>query len=139
MLPAYAELHCLTNFSFLKGASWPEELVERAFATYARNPGGPYAKAAGAELAVVAGLPDAQARLAEAESYARHNSWAQACLARARGRRFGDEAALAESVAGWERIGARVERAFTLLLIPGREAEGRAELAHLRGEYVVDT
>ena len=30
MLPAYAELHCLTNFSFLRGASHPEELVERA-------------------------------------------------------------------------------------------------------------
>ena len=29
-LPAYAELRCLSNFSFLKGASWPEELVERA-------------------------------------------------------------------------------------------------------------
>ena len=26
-LPNYAELHCLTNFSFLKGASHPEELV----------------------------------------------------------------------------------------------------------------
>ncbi|HTP98924.1 MAG TPA: error-prone DNA polymerase [Casimicrobiaceae bacterium] len=30
MLPPYAELHCLTNFSFLRGASHPEELVERA-------------------------------------------------------------------------------------------------------------
>src|SRR5215813_6905295 len=29
-LPAYAELHCLSNFSFLEGASQPEELVERA-------------------------------------------------------------------------------------------------------------
>jgi len=28
--PAYAELHCASNFSFLKGASHPEELVERA-------------------------------------------------------------------------------------------------------------
>ena len=26
----YAELHCLTNFSFLRGASHPEELVARA-------------------------------------------------------------------------------------------------------------
>jgi error-prone DNA polymerase len=32
LLPAYAELHCLTNFSFLRGASHPEELVERAAA-----------------------------------------------------------------------------------------------------------
>jgi error-prone DNA polymerase len=27
---SYAELHCLTNFSFLRGASHPEELVKRA-------------------------------------------------------------------------------------------------------------
>ncbi len=29
-LPPYAELHCLSNFSFQRGASHPEELVERA-------------------------------------------------------------------------------------------------------------
>jgi error-prone DNA polymerase len=29
-LPDYAELHCLSNFSFLRGASHPEELVARA-------------------------------------------------------------------------------------------------------------
>src|SRR5258706_3866692 len=29
-LPEYAELHCLSNFSFLRGASQPEELVARA-------------------------------------------------------------------------------------------------------------
>mgnify|MGYP001362512190 FL=1 len=28
--PSYAELHCLSNFSFQRGASQPEELVERA-------------------------------------------------------------------------------------------------------------
>ena len=28
--PAYAELHCITNFTFLRGASHPQELVERA-------------------------------------------------------------------------------------------------------------
>ncbi len=32
MLPGYAELHCLSNFSFLRGASHPEELVEHAHA-----------------------------------------------------------------------------------------------------------
>jgi error-prone DNA polymerase len=31
-LPDYAELHCLSSFSFLRGASHPEELVERAHA-----------------------------------------------------------------------------------------------------------
>ncbi|MFD0666382.1 error-prone DNA polymerase [Ramlibacter sp. MAHUQ-53] len=30
-LPAYAELQCLTNFSFQRGASHPHELVRRAF------------------------------------------------------------------------------------------------------------
>ena len=30
LLPRYTELHCLTNFSFLRGASHPEELVARA-------------------------------------------------------------------------------------------------------------
>ncbi|SFC11148.1 error-prone DNA polymerase [Polaromonas sp. OV174] len=30
-LPAYAELHCLSNFSFLRGASHGAELVDRAF------------------------------------------------------------------------------------------------------------
>lgn len=32
MLPAYAELHCLSNFTFLRGASHPEELVTQAAA-----------------------------------------------------------------------------------------------------------
>ena len=31
-MSAYAELHCASNFSFLRGASHPEELVERALA-----------------------------------------------------------------------------------------------------------
>ncbi len=30
VLPAYAELYCISNFSFLRGASFPEELVETA-------------------------------------------------------------------------------------------------------------
>lgn len=29
-LPGYAELHCISNYSFLRGASFPEELVTRA-------------------------------------------------------------------------------------------------------------
>src|SRR5688572_17789061 len=31
-LPEYAELHCVSNFTFLRGASHPEELVARAAA-----------------------------------------------------------------------------------------------------------
>ena len=30
MLPHYAELHCLTNYTFLRGASHPEEMVQQA-------------------------------------------------------------------------------------------------------------
>ena len=30
MIPGYAELHCLSNYSFLRGASDAEELVHRA-------------------------------------------------------------------------------------------------------------
>jgi DNA polymerase III alpha subunit len=30
VIPPYAELHCVSNFSFLRGASRPEELVDRA-------------------------------------------------------------------------------------------------------------
>ncbi|HSW16882.1 MAG TPA: PHP domain-containing protein, partial [Ramlibacter sp.] len=30
-LPRYAELHCITNFSFQRGASHPHELVQRAY------------------------------------------------------------------------------------------------------------
>ncbi len=30
MIPGYAELHCITNYTFLRGASDPEELVHRA-------------------------------------------------------------------------------------------------------------
>jgi error-prone DNA polymerase len=32
VLPEYAELHCLSNFTFLRGASHPHELVEQAHA-----------------------------------------------------------------------------------------------------------
>src|SRR5438874_12752447 len=30
-LPGYAELHCISNFSFQRGASHPQELVRRAY------------------------------------------------------------------------------------------------------------
>ena len=83
-----------------------------------------------AEVAVVAAHPDAAQRLAAAGPVGQENLWAAACLARARGQLLADRAALAESVAGWERIGARFERACTLLL-PDRAAEGRAELTAL--------
>ncbi|HEU5471554.1 MAG TPA: LuxR C-terminal-related transcriptional regulator [Actinophytocola sp.] len=89
-----------------------------------------YAWAIAAEVAVVARTPDAAARLAAAEPAGAENLWAAACLDRARGR-LGDPAALDRSVATWERIEARFERACTLLLIDERAGEGRAELAAL--------
>ncbi|MFM8609656.1 MAG: error-prone DNA polymerase, partial [Burkholderiaceae bacterium] len=55
LLPAYAELHCLSNFSFGRGASEPEELVERAHALG-------YAALAITDEASVAGLVRAHLR-----------------------------------------------------------------------------
>jgi predicted ATPase/DNA-binding CsgD family transcriptional regulator len=72
-----------------------------------------YANAAGAELAVLAGLPDAEKRLAQAEHTAEENDWAAACVARARGRLTGDTAAFRRSLELWDRIGARFELART--------------------------
>lgn len=93
------------------------ELVERAFADHGRSHYWPFAAAAGAELAVVAGLPDAADRLAAAARAAAENDWAAAALARATGRLRGDRTALVEAAAGWERIGARFEHTATLALL----------------------
>jgi predicted ATPase/DNA-binding CsgD family transcriptional regulator len=90
-----------------------------------------YAWAIAAEMAVIAGLPDAVERLEASEPVARENLWAAACLARARGRLHDDRAALEESLVGWQHIGARFERACTLLLMPDRAAQGAAELYSL--------
>ena len=67
---------------------------------------------------------------AAAAPLSKESVWAAACLDRVNGR-LGDHAALERSVAGWERLGARFERACTLLLIPGRADEGVAELSEL--------
>ena len=91
----------------------------------------PYAWAIAAEVAVVAGLADAESLLEEAAPAGAENYWAGACLARAAGRLHGDQAELERSIVGWERIGARFERACTLLLLPARAAEGLAELTEL--------
>jgi hypothetical protein len=87
-----------------------------------------FALAVAVEAAVIQGAPDAAERLAHAAPAAAENRWAAACLARATGRHTGDIAPLAEAVARWEHLEARFERAITLLLIPGRQAEGHAEL-----------
>jgi hypothetical protein len=97
-----------------------------------------YPWALAAEVAVLADAPDAELRLAAAAPTAEGNRWAAACLLRARGRRTGDAALLRAAVAAWERIEARFERACTLLLLPDRAAEGRAELAALGVEAPQD-
>ncbi len=78
-----------------------------------------------------AGWRTPESLLEEAAPAGAENYWAAACLARAAGRLHGDQAELERSIAGWERIGARFERACTLLLLPDRAAEGLAELAAL--------
>jgi hypothetical protein len=95
-----------------------EALVRRAFAV--DDPLDPYlayARAAGAELAVAARLPDAEALIAAATPYAEENAWARACLTRAQGRLHGDRAEFARAVAGWDRLGARAERDATQALL----------------------
>lgn len=87
-----------------------------------------YVLAIAVEAAVIQGAPDAAQRLANAAPAAAENRWAAACLARAAGRGPGGAASLEEALAGWEHLDARFERAITLLLMPGRATEGRAEL-----------
>jgi hypothetical protein len=70
----------------------------------------PYAHAAGAELAVVAGLIDAADYLAAAEPAAAENDWAAACLTRVKARLTGDRELLGDAIRQWERIGADFER-----------------------------
>ncbi|TCM48145.1 putative ATPase [Kribbella sp. VKM Ac-2568] len=108
------------------------ELVEKAFAGFAELWWAPYAHAAGAELAVVADLPDAENWLAAAAPTAAENDWAEACLTRTAARLSGDIAALREAAEGFARIGARFEHACTLLLIPDRVDEGLAVFSELR-------
>jgi len=106
-------------------------LVTHAFGDFPVAWAQPYARAAGAELAVVAELPDAAERLTAAASTADQNRWAAACLARAAGRLHHDPAELTAAADEWERIGARLERAYTLQLLADRAAEGRSELTTL--------
>jgi predicted ATPase/DNA-binding CsgD family transcriptional regulator len=91
----------------------------------------PYTWAIAAEVAAAARLPDADSRLAAAAPAGQENYWAEACLARAAGRLTGNRAALEQSLASWERIGASFERACTLLLLDERADEGRAQLRAL--------
>ena len=90
-----------------------------------------YLEAVRVEMAVVAESGDAEEQLTTAQRLASENDFVAAQLLRAEGRLRHDETALKESVDGWEAIGARFERACTLLLLPDRADEGTAELAAL--------
>jgi predicted ATPase/DNA-binding CsgD family transcriptional regulator len=91
-----------------------------------------YAAAVTVEIAVVTGAPDAGEQLAEAQRHlAAENDFVAAQLLRAAGRLHGDETVLKSAIIGWEAIGARFERACTLLLLSDRVEEGLAELAAL--------
>jgi hypothetical protein len=91
----------------------------------------PYAHGIRAEIAVVTGSPDAEEQLINARQLTEQNDFVTAQLLRASGRLHQDETALKEAVVRWEAIGARFERACTLLLLGGRADEGVAELAAL--------
>jgi predicted ATPase/DNA-binding CsgD family transcriptional regulator len=90
-----------------------DRLVRNAFGEFTQPWYRAYANAAGAELAVLAHLPDAEKRLEQAEHTAEENDWAAACVARARGRFTGDVAAFRRSLEIWDRINARFELART--------------------------
>ena len=98
-------------------------LTERAFGHYPLSRHENYARASGAELAVVAQLPDAAERVKAAAPAIEQNDWAAACLARARGRLLGDIDVLSASAREWERIGALFELAHTRDLIETLRAE----------------
>jgi hypothetical protein len=86
-----------------------DRLVRNAFQDFTQPWYRAYANAAGAELVVLAHLPDAEKRLEQADHTAGENDWAAACVARARGRFTGDAGAFHRSLEIWDRIGARFE------------------------------
>lgn len=98
-----------------------EPLVREAFAVDAPlDPYLGYARAAGAELAVAARLPDAAELLAAAAPLAEENGWAAACLTRARGRLDDDRAELARALNAWVLLDAQAERDHTETLLARR-------------------
>jgi len=103
---AFVEARLAVHTGHLSAA---DRLVRNAFQEFTQPWYRAYANAAGAELAVLANLPDAEKRLAQAEDTAEENDWAAACVARARGRFTGDVAAFRRSLEIWDRIGARFE------------------------------
>jgi predicted ATPase/DNA-binding CsgD family transcriptional regulator len=91
----------------------------------------PYALAVVAEAAAITGRADAGVQLDSLRPWALENDFIAAHELRITGRLRGDVAALEAAVKVWEAVGARFERACTLLLIPERAAEGTSELSEL--------
>jgi predicted ATPase/DNA-binding CsgD family transcriptional regulator len=91
--------------------------VERAFAEFPEPWWVPYARAAGAELAVVAGFRDAEQYVERAVT---ENVWSDAVLLRARGRLTRDQGLLTDAAGRFERIGAAFEHARTVRLLSDR-------------------
>jgi predicted ATPase len=127
-LASFVDARVALHHGDLRGAP---ALVARADAAVAHGRFLSYARATAAELAVAAGLPTAGEMLAAAQPLAEQNAWASACLARAAGRFHDDRQMLVVAAQQWADLGARVEWACTLLLMPDRAADGRAELASL--------
>jgi predicted ATPase/DNA-binding CsgD family transcriptional regulator len=92
---------------------------------------GPYVRAIGVEVAVTTGAHDATDRLRASWSLADENDFVAAQLMRAAGILHHSPTELEQAVTQWEAIGARFERACTLLLLRDRAGEGTRELAAL--------
>jgi predicted ATPase len=108
------------------------DVVRRAFAKFGERWWAPYARAAAAELAVVADLPEASELLAATAQDAVENAWAAACRTRATARSTGDPDALLAAAGAFEQITADFERAYTLTLHPDHATEAKRELAALQ-------
>ncbi len=96
-----------------------------------RHPLAPYTLAVAAEVAVLQGAADQREKVALVKPFATENRFVAAHLARIEARLTGDQQLLAESLAQWEAIGSRFERACTLLLYADRAEEAERELAAL--------
>ncbi|HWD79359.1 MAG TPA: LuxR C-terminal-related transcriptional regulator [Kribbella sp.] len=98
-----------------------ESIVRRAFGELGERWWAPYARTTAAELAVVAGLPDAGDLLRATAQDAAENDWAAACRTRAGARHTGDLQELRTAAEAFARIGARFEQASTLALHPDHQ------------------
>ena len=91
-----------------------------------------YCAALHAELAAVAGLPEAAELLVASRARVDENVWGNACLLRAEARLTGDPALMQAALRAFDELDARFEWAVTGLLVGGETArEAEATLADL--------